>query len=91
MRGIGEPLDTKISSFQNSPHNLCLPKYHRGFYNMKRKNDTPANGTSKKRAISDSDAEKNFRAGLFDSKVLQDYTQQYAKSAPYDLNCPNAT
>ncbi|KAF2498256.1 hypothetical protein BU16DRAFT_455559 [Lophium mytilinum] len=50
---------------------------------MKRKNDTPANGASKKRAISDSEAEKNFRAGLFDSKVLADYTQQYAKSSPY--------
>jgi len=49
---------------------------------MKRKNDTPANGASKKRAISDSEAEKNFRAGLFDTKVLADYTQQYAKSSP---------
>lgn len=50
---------------------------------MKRKNDAPANGKSKKRAISDDEAQRNFRKGLFDSKVLKDYSQQYAKSEPY--------
>jgi hypothetical protein len=50
---------------------------------MKRKNDAPANGKSKKRAISDDEAQRNFRKGLFDPKVLKDYSQQYAKSEPY--------
>ena len=50
---------------------------------MKRKNDAPANGRSKKRAISDDEAQRNFRKGLFDPKVLKDYSQQYEKSEPY--------
>lgn len=50
---------------------------------MKRKNEAPANGNSKKRAISDDEAHKNFRDGLFDSKVLADYTSYYATSQPY--------
>ncbi|OCK82090.1 hypothetical protein K432DRAFT_380733 [Lepidopterella palustris CBS 459.81] len=50
---------------------------------MKRKNETPANGKYKKRAISDEEAQKHFRKGLFQPKVLQEYTQQYAKSEPY--------
>ncbi|OCL09933.1 hypothetical protein AOQ84DRAFT_10135, partial [Glonium stellatum] len=50
---------------------------------MKRKNDAPANGKSKKRALSDDEAQRNFRKGLFNPEVLKDYSQQYAKSAPY--------
>ncbi|KAF2199955.1 hypothetical protein GQ43DRAFT_375002 [Delitschia confertaspora ATCC 74209] len=50
---------------------------------MKRKNESIANGKSKKRAISDDEAHGNFRKGLFDTKVLEDYTGQYAKSEPY--------
>ncbi|KAH7123695.1 Oxoglutarate and iron-dependent oxygenase degradation C-term-domain-containing protein [Dendryphion nanum] len=50
---------------------------------MKRKNETPANGKSKKRAISDDEAHGNFRKGLFDSAVLGDYTSYYATSQPY--------
>ncbi|KAF2109474.1 Oxoglutarate and iron-dependent oxygenase degradation C-term-domain-containing protein [Lophiotrema nucula] len=50
---------------------------------MKRKHDAPVNGKSKKRAISDDEAHQNFRDGLFDSKVLQDYTDYYAASQPY--------
>jgi hypothetical protein len=51
----------------------------------KRKNRAPANEqVKKKRAISDDDAHKNFRNGLFDSKVLQGYTSYYAESQPYD-------
>jgi hypothetical protein len=50
----------------------------------KRKNEAPANGKSKKkRAISDDEAHKNFRDGLFDSKVLETYTSEYADSQPY--------
>ncbi|OAL55937.1 hypothetical protein IQ07DRAFT_583368 [Pyrenochaeta sp. DS3sAY3a] len=50
----------------------------------KRKNEAPANGKAKKkRAISDSEAQGNFRAGLFDTKVLDGYTQYYADSQPY--------
>jgi hypothetical protein len=49
----------------------------------KRKNRAPANEpVKKKRAISDDDAHKNFRNGLFDSKVLQGYTSYYAESQP---------
>ncbi|KZF23690.1 hypothetical protein L228DRAFT_122460 [Xylona heveae TC161] len=57
---------------------------------MKRKaDDTKAlNGANggplpKKRVIDDETARKNFRNGLFDEKVLQDYTKQYANSSPY--------
>ena len=50
---------------------------------MKRKSEAHANGKSKKRAISDDEARDNFRRGLFDSKVLQDYTDAYAASQPY--------
>jgi len=50
---------------------------------MKRKNDAAANGSSKKRAISDEEAHKNFRKGLFSSDVLQSYTKEYAASEPY--------
>lgn len=50
----------------------------------KRKNQAPANGqVKKKRAISDSEAHDNFRNGLFESKVLEDYAEYYAKSQPY--------
>jgi prolyl 3-hydroxylase /prolyl 3,4-dihydroxylase len=49
----------------------------------KRKNRAPLNEqVKKKRAISDDDAHKNFRKGLFDSKVLQGYTSYYAESQP---------
>ncbi|KAF2179718.1 hypothetical protein K469DRAFT_594897 [Zopfia rhizophila CBS 207.26] len=50
---------------------------------MKRKNEAPGIGSSKKRAISDEEAHNNFRKGLFDSKVLQGYTDYYAASEPY--------
>ncbi|KAF1912496.1 Oxoglutarate and iron-dependent oxygenase degradation C-term-domain-containing protein [Ampelomyces quisqualis] len=50
----------------------------------KRKNRAPANSQpKKKRAISDEDAHKNFRNGLFDGKVLEGYTNYYAESQPY--------
>ena len=54
---------------------------------MKRKNDAPVSGKSKKRAISDDEAHQKFREGLFDSKVLADYTSYYAASQPY-VACP---
>ncbi|KAF2707722.1 hypothetical protein K504DRAFT_383158 [Pleomassaria siparia CBS 279.74] len=50
---------------------------------MKRKSETRLNGKSKKRAISDDEAHDNFRNGLFDTEVLQDYTNAYASSQPY--------
>ncbi|KAF1359438.1 Fe II 2-oxoglutarate-dependent dioxygenase-like protein [Lizonia empirigonia] len=50
---------------------------------VKRKNQAPVNGKSKKRAISDDEAHKNFDAGLFESKRLAGYTDYYAKSEPY--------
>ncbi|KAF2270508.1 hypothetical protein CC78DRAFT_134388 [Lojkania enalia] len=50
---------------------------------MKRKNEAPANGKSKKRAISDEEAHQHFRKGLFDKSVLQGYTDYYAASQPY--------
>jgi hypothetical protein len=49
----------------------------------KRKNQSPANGKSKKRAISDDEAHKNFDEGLFESKRLSGYTKYYAESQPY--------
>jgi len=50
----------------------------------KRKNQSSANGQAKKkRAISDDEAHKNFRNGLFESKVLEVYTSYYAESQPY--------
>ncbi|KAH3948209.1 hypothetical protein HBI56_125500 [Parastagonospora nodorum] len=50
----------------------------------KRKNRAPSNGQpKKKRAISDDEAHKNFRSGLFDGKVLEGYTKYYAESQPY--------
>ena len=49
----------------------------------KRKNQSPANGKSKKRAISDDEAHKNFDEGLFESKRLAGYTKYYAESEPY--------
>ena len=50
----------------------------------KRKNEAPANRKAKKkRAISDDEAHKNFRDGLFDGKVLETYTSEYAGSQPY--------
>jgi hypothetical protein len=49
----------------------------------KRKNQSPANGKSKKRAISDDEAHKNFDEGLFESKRLAGYTKYYAESQPY--------
>jgi hypothetical protein len=53
----------------------------------KRKNEAvaPANGErkSKKRAISDEEAHSHFRKGLFDVKVLDEYTKYYAESEPY--------
>jgi len=54
----------------------------------KRKNEAHAtNGIAKKkRAISDDEAHKNFRSGLFDGKVLEGYTKYYANSQPYAPN-----
>jgi hypothetical protein len=49
----------------------------------KRKNQAPVKGKSKKRAISDDEAHKNFDKGLFESKRLAGYTDYYAKSQPY--------
>ncbi|KAB8303849.1 hypothetical protein EYC80_005220 [Monilinia laxa] len=58
---------------------------------MKRKADTQSNGQNgksilKKRAkksLSDEDAKKSFRKGLFDKEVLKKYTKEYANSEPY--------
>ncbi|KAI1735967.1 Oxoglutarate and iron-dependent oxygenase degradation C-term-domain-containing protein [Xylaria scruposa] len=36
-----------------------------------------------KSSLSKEDAQKRFRKGLFDKKVLSQYTQEYAESAPY--------
>jgi len=49
----------------------------------KRKNDSPANGTAKRRLLSEQEARDSFRDGLFKDEILKDYTQQYAKSEPY--------
>jgi hypothetical protein len=59
------------------------------FEMAKRKNRAPANDQpKKKRAISDEDAHKNFRSGLFESKVLEGYTKYYAESQPYATHLP---
>ncbi|QSZ34519.1 hypothetical protein DSL72_006113 [Monilinia vaccinii-corymbosi] len=58
---------------------------------MKRKADTQSNAQNgrsilKKRAkksLSDEDAKKSFRKGLFDKEVLKEYTNEYANSGPY--------
>ncbi|CBX95607.1 similar to Fe II 2-oxoglutarate-dependent dioxygenase [Plenodomus lingam JN3] len=51
----------------------------------KRKNESRAIRTAKKRkaAITNEEVYKNFRAGLFDPKVLAEYTKYYANSQPY--------
>ncbi|KAI1473441.1 Oxoglutarate and iron-dependent oxygenase degradation C-term-domain-containing protein [Daldinia eschscholtzii] len=43
----------------------------------------PAKKKSKKTSLSDEEARKRFRKGLFDKDVLEKYTQGYAKSTPY--------
>ncbi|KAI8961845.1 Oxoglutarate and iron-dependent oxygenase degradation C-term-domain-containing protein [Daldinia sp. FL1419] len=43
----------------------------------------PAKKKSKKTSLSDEEAKKRFRKGLFDKEVLEKYTQGYAKSTPY--------
>lgn len=48
----------------------------------KAEDSVAVNGKSKKRALSDVEARSNFRKGLFDTKVLDDYQKQYAESAP---------
>ncbi|KAJ8071300.1 hypothetical protein OCU04_001635 [Sclerotinia nivalis] len=58
---------------------------------MKRKADALSNGQNgksilKKRAkksLSDEDAKKAFRKGLFDKEILKKYTKEYANSEPY--------
>jgi hypothetical protein len=55
---------------------------------MKRKSEAPVNGKSKKRAISDDEAHKNFRKGLFDTTALKNYTDSYAASQPYVNSMP---
>jgi prolyl 3-hydroxylase /prolyl 3,4-dihydroxylase len=57
---------------------------------MKRKHNDPeainGKGNAKKRAISDDEAKRNFRQGLFDSDVLRESTSQYAASKPYGIS-----
>lgn len=65
----------KLSTF-HSPQPYCIRQ------KMKRKSEAPGNGKAKKRAISDEEAHQNFRKGLFDSGVLEDYTNYYAASQP---------
>ncbi|KAI1493131.1 Oxoglutarate and iron-dependent oxygenase degradation C-term-domain-containing protein [Biscogniauxia mediterranea] len=55
---------------------------------MKRKAESQAGGqkpTKKKSktSLSDEEAKKRFRKGLFDKKVLDEYTRGYATSSPY--------
>ncbi|KAF2146478.1 uncharacterized protein K452DRAFT_219110 [Aplosporella prunicola CBS 121167] len=50
---------------------------------VKRKADAVLNGKSKKRALPDEEARSNFRKGLFDDKVLDQYRNAYAESQPY--------
>lgn len=52
---------------------------------MKRKTDNKANGqpNSKKRALSSEEAAARFRDGLFEPSEQENYTKQYAVSAPY--------
>ena len=61
---------------------------------MKRKADasdgstTLANGgqpESKKQALSGEEATSRFHKGLFEPSMLQKYTKEYARSAPYVL------
>ncbi|KAK8254945.1 Oxoglutarate and iron-dependent oxygenase degradation C-term-domain-containing protein [Phyllosticta capitalensis] len=49
----------------------------------KAEDSAPVIGKSKKRALPDDEARTNFRAGLFDTKVLSQYKQEYAESQPY--------
>jgi hypothetical protein len=42
-----------------------------------------SNGSSgKKRAVNGANIQSNFRIGLFDTSVLDEYTTSYAKSQP---------
>ncbi|KAF2850760.1 Fe II 2-oxoglutarate-dependent dioxygenase-like protein [Plenodomus tracheiphilus IPT5] len=51
----------------------------------KRKNESRAARVAKKRkaTLSNEEVHKNFRSALFDNKVLEGYTEYYAKSQPY--------
>lgn len=53
---------------------------------MKRKHDSlgvaQANGSPKRRAVSEEDVKIRFRNGLFETKVLEQYTRDYATSSP---------
>ncbi|KAF5020821.1 hypothetical protein F66182_7144 [Fusarium sp. NRRL 66182] len=52
---------------------------------VKRKAEVALKAAAKKPkpSLSADDAKKRFRAGLFDKKVLDSYTEQYAQSEPY--------
>lgn len=49
---------------------------------MKRKADTDIDVPSKKRATGSDDIHNRFRDGLFDQKILDQYTFDYAASKP---------
>ncbi len=49
---------------------------------MKRKADDSLDVSNKKRAISSDDVHSKFRHDLFDHKVLDQYTLDYAASKP---------
>lgn len=49
---------------------------------MKRKADTDLDVSSKKRVIGSDDIHSRFRDGLFDQKVLDQYTLDYTASKP---------
>jgi len=49
---------------------------------MKRKADDDLETSSKKRAVGSDDIHNRFREGLFDQKVLDQYTLNYTTSKP---------
>ena len=49
---------------------------------MKRKAEDDLDASGKKRVVSSNDIQSRFREGLFDQKVLDRYTIEYAASKP---------
>lgn len=82
MHGPGKKKLKAIAPPPCPPHIYRQPTLTENMVKRKAQDNPAANGKSKKRALSDDEARSNFRKGLFDTKVLGDYQNQYAESQP---------
>jgi len=82
--GVSSVDRQKMQTISTQQHRGIIIILHRNTM-AKRKNESPANGTAgrtKRRLLSEQEARDSFRDGLFKDQILEDYTQQYAKSEP---------